>query len=319
VNAYEELSTTGEVGGTVLAQLYRTVGAIARRRGFPPPPGHHNWSDDAAMEEAHEFLSGRRGTGRVIQLFVKATDQQSFDKLLHRAVLNHFRSRARKSLLGPLIRRLNEVLEDDDRFERLTGGLWKLANVDPPADVVRESDLEAATWSVDVEIIRWRPDARHQSVGANAADLRKLAAGVLRTAGVPLDEGELGRIIGLRLGLHELPATISIDSTDIVDDTAPASDDRSDPSVIAAEIWGELNFHEREVLSLFDRTSQEVGDELGMSKSSAHRAMKRVETALKAKFVDVGDSSDDTWNELVDLSVAHREKYRRNLEPGGTA
>jgi hypothetical protein len=318
MGAYEELDTTGKLGPVGIAQLYRTVGAVARRRGFPPPSGHESWTAEATMEEAHEFLSARRSKDRLFQLYVKATDEDSFAALLHVSVLNHFRSRGRKTATGRLVRRLNDVLSADDRFERLSGDRWALASGTADATpLVRDSDLEAAAWRTDVDIVRYRPDAKHQSSGASGNDLARLAEAVLTAAAAPLEDGHLAKILGSRLGLRELPLTSAVPSEDLHDEDEPSVPDDSHASAVAAAVWAELLPDERDVLAGYDLTVEELARSIGASESSAHRARKRLEEVLRIKFVDI-DDGDEVWPLLRTLADLRREVLERNVDEGGT-
>jgi hypothetical protein len=91
--------------------LYRAVQTVAIARNFPPPDGHLRWDPDAAMEVAHEFLVGERGRKRIADLAIRATDDASFERLLHAAVLNFHRDRSRRTNVAALLRRDADVPE----------------------------------------------------------------------------------------------------------------------------------------------------------------------------------------------------------------
>lgn len=317
MGAYDELETTGTLGPEGVAQLYRTVRVVARRRGYPPPPGHATWTKEAVTEEAHDFLTAPRSKDRLFQLHVKATDEASFAALLHVAVLNHFRSRARKTATGRLVRRINEVLAEDDRFERLSGDRWTLSTGATETGVVRESDLEAAAWRTNVDIVRYRPDAKHQSTGASGADLARLAEAVLAAAGAPLEDGQLAKVLGARLGLRELPLVTAVPAEDLTDEEAPSVGDDAHVTAVAAATWAELLEDERDVLAGYDLTVQELARLLDTSESTAHRARKRLEDVLRVKVIDM-EAGDDVWPVLRSLADARREVIQRNRHVGGT-
>lgn len=303
MGAYDELAS-GQLGSAGTSELYRIVAAVARRRGFPPPSGYTAWTTDAVMEAAHDFLTGPRGLARLTQLHVKATSDDSFRALLYTAVLNHFRSIARQTSVGRLVRRLNDVLADDDRFVRLAGGAWQLREEEPAPTSGSEARVEQALWATDVNIVRYRAEAKHQSTGASAHDFAKLAEAAIRAAGGPLHDGELGKLIGHRLGLRELPATVPIDDSDGPDAHAAAlgERDRAGPQAVAAGVWAELTDSEKDVLARFGDTVEELAAGLDMPKSSAHRARRRLEEVLRVKLVDT-DEVDDVWVELRELAI----------------
>ena len=100
--------------------LLKIMGAVARVHRFPPPDDFPRWSSDALYAGVSELLTSTRAPERLAELAVKATSEESFERLLHRMVLNHLRSVARASTAGRLVRTMSDVLQDP-RFRSHSG------------------------------------------------------------------------------------------------------------------------------------------------------------------------------------------------------
>jgi len=112
----EELRSDGHLGPAGARLLYRIVRAVVVGHGFPPPRDRRRWTAEAVAETAHEFLADGRTPKRLAHLLVHAVDDDSFDRLLHRMVLNFLRDGGRRTEIGRLMLRLRDVLGCHDEF-----------------------------------------------------------------------------------------------------------------------------------------------------------------------------------------------------------
>jgi hypothetical protein len=305
VTPFEEFSTSGEIGPATLALLYRTVRAVGSRYSYPTPDGETVWTVDAVQQQAHDFLTGPRGLARITQLHVQATDDETFERLMHAAVRNQFRSDARRTILGKLIRRLNDVLSADPAFVHLPGNLWTLeAPIERPSTTPTPQQLLDAAWAVpNVTIRRWRAEATHQTTGADAPTLTRIAAAVLVAAGGPLPEAEVGRIIGNRLGALELPATLPIDVEEPTQ--LPAAADTGAAAAVAYDIWNQLSVREQLLVPVIDSSAREAAEGLKLGASQANTALQRARTTLRLALQEV-DDAESVWHELVAIAISQQ-------------
>ena len=161
--AYDELVSAGRFGPQCARMLYRAVQTVAIARNFPPPDGHIRWDADAAMDVAHDFLDGERGRKRITDLAIRATDNASFERLLHAAVLNFHRDRSRRTQVGALIRRVGDVLDRSDLFQETATdpSRWHLPGAPATPSTSGPSALaRAAAEEPEVTVPRWTSERR---------------------------------------------------------------------------------------------------------------------------------------------------------------
>ena len=149
----EELRSDGHLGPAGARLLYRIVRAVVVGHGFPPPRDGRSWTAEAVAETAHEFLADGRTPKRLAYLLVHAVDDDSFDRLLHRMVLNFLRDGGRRTEIGRLMLRLREVLGRHDEFVAGPGDRWRLEKQPTgPSTVAPAVLVEAAVTEVHVDV-----------------------------------------------------------------------------------------------------------------------------------------------------------------------
>src|SRR6266545_3275777 len=110
ITAYEELVELGHLDAAGLQLLFELARQEAHR--FPslaPPEG---WTADALWDLAHDFFVDR-GARVTTMLLAQASDEASMGRLLRRSLCNYLIDQVRKTDLGALRRRLEELLSDD--------------------------------------------------------------------------------------------------------------------------------------------------------------------------------------------------------------
>lgn len=297
----EELLASGRLGREGARALYRTVRAVAIVRGFPPPEGRPGWDADAVAEVAHDFLTDERTPRRLTHLAVHAVDDESFDRILHRMVLNFLRDGGRRTEIGRLMLRLRDVLGDSDEFVAEPGDRWRLASQPPqPSSIPPTVLVRAASAETDVTVPRWSAQSRRRPPAADAASLARLCRRVLEAAAgtVPLDQ--LAQSIAPRLGLTPLPLAQPVDDRDPLEGVAAAQHaDGVVDSMRAAEILAILSQRERLLLAAAGTPVRELRAVIGVGPSQAAELQGRLRALLASELRD-DENYEAVFFHLVD-------------------
>jgi hypothetical protein len=319
MSAYEEAVERGGLGPLGVELLYGTVDAVRRLRSFPPPAGYQTWDTDAVYEVAHEFVASDSGRRRIAGVLLRASDDDSFERLLEAAVRNFMRSELRKTNHGRAMRALRRIVDDDPEVTEVpTGqpgaGAWSLPEHVSAAPFAGHPSLliDAAFGVDDVRRARWRPDAQHRAPIAEGESLRRVVRAVLSAAAAPVTPSQMLMVVLERFPLVDAPSVIEL-GDDLVD--LAVDGDHSVAAVIAGEIWDEMADNERLVVGLLDETVRDIAAETGLSKSSAHRAATAAQEAL-ASLLDGHDDPLAVVAELRRLSIVARN---RGTERAGLA
>jgi hypothetical protein len=269
--------------------------------GFPPPAGMKHWSDEAVTEIAHDFLVDHRTPKRLAHLAVHGLDDDGFDRLLHRMVLNFLRDEGRRTETGRLMLRLRDVLGARDEFVIEPGDRWRLASQpSTPSTVPAPVLLEAAWAEPDITVPRWSHQTRRQSPVADAPSLARLCQRVLAAAGGTVALDALAQAIGPRLGLAALPIAQVVDDRDPFDTiAAPQRADGVVDSMRAAEIFVTLGRRERLLLANPGTPVRELRAVIGVGPSQGAAIQAGLRTLLAAELED-DDSYESVFFHLVD-------------------
>jgi hypothetical protein len=301
MGAYEELVTTGRLGPQGVRLLYRAVQSVALARNFPPPAGHARWDADAATDAAHDFLDGQRGSKRLTDLAVRATDEASFERLLHGAVLNFHRDRGRQTELGALVRRVGEVLERSELFERAPSdhSRWRVAGGPAEASGAAPALLaRAAAEEPHVDIPRWGSSKR-RAPQADFASFERLIRRVMTAAGGSLTTAEIAKAVSVRLDPRRVPLTLELDVLERLADRRLTAQTESQVlgRMHAADLFDQLSDRERTLLATWDRPVRDLGNLLGVRHSQAHVLKQRLATRLQQEL----DGDPDAETVITDL------------------
>jgi hypothetical protein len=301
----EELLAGGRLGREGARALYRTVRAVAIAHGFPPPGGRSGWDADAVAEVAHDFLADERTPRRLTHLAVHAVDGESFDRILHRMVLNFLRDDGRRTEIGRLMLRLRDVLGDSEEFVAEAGDRWRLASQPaqpssiPPAVLVR-----AASAETDVTVPRWSAQTRRRPPAADAASLARLCRRALEAAAGTLPLDQLAQSIAPRLGLTLLPLAQPVDDRDPLERVAaPQHTDAVVDSMRAAEIFAILSQRERLLLAATGTPVRELRAVIGVGPSQAAELQGRLRELLASELRD-DENYETVFFHVVDQARA---------------
>lgn len=306
----EEVLATQRIGRAGAILLYRLVYVIAIARNFPPPPGFDRWDPSAVTETAHDFLDGPRGARRVIDIAIRAADEQAFERVLEQAIVNHLRDISRRTDMGRLVRRVTEVLTDEPAFSRVTGATtaaaapgktvarWALKDGSTAASGTPETTLIAALASVPVTIPEWSSERRSAPLADRRSFITMLTA-VLAAADGSLTAADIAHVIATRLDHHRTPLSIELDVLETVAERSPATDPavQASSAVRAAEIFAGLSENERILLACFDLPVRDLGTVLTLRKSQASLLRQRLAARLHAELAD----DEDPDNTVADL------------------
>ena len=301
----EELRSDGHLGPAGARLLYRIVRAVVVGHGFPPPRDRRRWTAEAVAETAHEFLADGRTPKRLAHLLVHAVDDDSFDRLLHRMVLNFLRDGGRRTEIGRLMLRLRDVLGRHDEFVAEPGDRWRLEKQPAgPSTVAPAVLVEAAVTEVHIDVPRWSSQTRRRAPAADAASLERLCRRVLEAAAGTVALDELARSIAPRLGLTPMPLAEAVDDRDPFESIAgPAHADAVLDSMRAAEIFTILGRRERLLLASAGTPVRELRSVIGVGPSQAAELQGRLRALLAAELQD-DDGYEAVFFHLVDQAKA---------------
>ena len=301
----EELLGGGRLGRAGAKALYRTVRAVVVAHGYPPPGGRRAWDADAVAEVAHEFLADERTPRRLTHLAVHSVDDASFDRILHRMVLNFLRDGGRRTETGRLMLRLRDVLGDNEEFVAETEDRWRLVSQPsqpsavPPAVLVRAASAETS-----VTVPRWSPQTRRRPPAADAASLERLCRRVLEAAAGTLPLDQLAQSIAPRLGLTPMPLAQAVDDRDPFDSiAAPQHADAAIDSMRAAEIFTILSQRERLLLATAGTPVRDLRSVIGVGPSQAAELQGRLRALLASELQD-DENYEEVFFHLIDQAKA---------------
>lgn len=293
MTARTELCEDGRFGELGAKALYRAVFVTAVAHNFPPPAGSDHWDETAVADVAHDFLIGPKGLARMTELALRSDDERSFARLLDKAVLNHLRDVARRTDRGRLIRRIKEVMTDDERFARAPHGQdwWYLAGHPPAATSTPLDEISPHLLNVEVVVPRWSSEERNAPV-ADRNTLADLLATALTSAGGALADTDLAELVSRRIDTRRSPLTVELETLEGVSEPA-AADLQPSHQVIgrtqAVAIFNNLSDTARIILNVSDLSVREIGLAIGAGKSQASTQRQRLYADLRNTL---GESED---------------------------
>jgi hypothetical protein len=319
MGAFDELRSTGSLGPDGARLLYRLVQAVALARNFPPPDGYAQWSKEAALDIAHDFIDGPRGRRRLADLVVRATDEASFEALLSTAVLNFHRDRSRRTDFGVLVRRVSDVLARSQRFAGLAGEptRWYLPGAPEAPSAVAPTVLAAAACAeTELTVPRWE-SSRRRAPHADFATFERLINRVLEVAKGSLAARQIADAITARLDPRRSPLSVELDVLErLPDDRAGMRTEGQVLSTIQAqEIFAELSDREKILLATWERPVRDLESVLGVARTQAAVLRQRLADELARRLADDSDA-DAVVHQLVEL--ADDWLRQRTTQPGST-
>jgi hypothetical protein len=292
VTAIAELQA-GAAGDEFVALLRRTIRAVGVSRNFPPPEGHPMWDADALHTAAAEFMADRQTPRRLTDLAVHCGSDAALRARLQGAVRNFLADLGRRTPLGKLVLRINDVLGGEDGFRRVDGR-WARARGPVEAGNDDPDLLARAIQGHDIVLPNWGHDARRAAPVADRATIVALCGSLLDAAGGTLTPRSLARAIGHRLGIGQAPVALEVNA---LDDPAAgegaAAADRTGSEALrlirATEVLAELNDAERMAVAHPEYTVRQLAPVLGASASKAHLIRQRAVDIIRVEVLDDED------------------------------
>jgi len=279
--------------------------AKAVAAGKLPHPEGRAWNDD----DAEELLSRYYESDAYLHSVVNAHDDDSLNALVHTGLANLVRADLRKSDRARLKRRIKEVMVEEGYVED-PKGFWRRPQ--DPGDAYGGStpDLVAAAWSADVQVVRWRPDAKRNSPFAERASLVAVLNATFDAAGGAIHEDVLTEVFGQRLGVGPVAHTEDLDVVEerFVPDTDPgpeealiAGEEELEAAVQALEIWGQLSLKEQSLVPHLADSAREAATALGGGKTTMNTAQTRLKEKMRVLLGD--EDTERRRNVLRELLV----------------
>jgi hypothetical protein len=287
MTALDELRC-GAIGDDFLALLQRTIRAVAVARNFPAPDGQSRWDADAVASAAGDFLASTQTPRRLIDLATLCRTDDALKRRLQETVRNHFADNGRRTPVGRLVLRINEVLATEPAFER-HGRYWSLKGSTAEAPIVDIDALVVATAAVDVVVpTAWT--GHRKGPDTDAASIVRLAHAALTAAGGPLRSADIAQAVAKRIGLGGAPLSIEATAFDPPAASSVSADATGDGALSdlrAHEIFFDcLNDPERVAIGLPDTTVAKLGPILGVSGSTAALIRNRAIAILQNELRD---------------------------------
>lgn len=303
VSAYEELSSTGEVGAAMVELLRQLAAQVARTSSFPPPEGYASWSNPA-IDDLLADLFEKKGKAFVLACFAKATDQGSFERLLLATIRNHLIDEAKGTERGKLRRRMAGLLGEDPRFRRVAAAdvgtaCWALANGEQQPWQGDITQLEVAAAHVrGVAVHRWNTSGPTPTGTKHA--LLTVAEAVLNAANRCVADQDLARVIESRFDLIGVPLFTALETHDGLVAEPPDASEGPEALVTneayAQQLWAALTATERAALPhLGSPKDLSEALEIGLSRA------RTVENKLIAKIRMATVDDDDAQNVVLAL------------------
>ncbi|MGZ4755372.1 MAG: hypothetical protein ACXWA9_10720 [Acidimicrobiia bacterium] len=279
--------------GDVAAYVVVIESAAATVVGRLPNPTGSDWIKDDIEDLVASFYASPGYEHAVLN----AHDDESLRKLVYTGVANIVRGELRASDRGRLHRRLKDILSGRGYVER-PAKFWRRSSDPVDASGGSTAELLEAAWGVDVQVVRWRPDARRNSPVAEGKSLLALLDAVFERADGAVHENVLVEVLGQRLGVG--PTTF-LEDLDVVEECmAVGPDVGPEGEVIAGEaereaaeaalkLWGELSPRERQLVPHLSASARQAAEAVGGGKSATSEAMNRLREKFRIVLVHAED------------------------------
>ena len=322
MSALAELQA-GRAGNDFVLELQRTIRAVAVTRNFPPPEGHDRWDADAVWSVTSEFMGDAQTPRRLTDLAVHCATGDALRARLQGTVRNFLADLGRRTPIGKLVVRINDVLRDEAGFV-LVDGRWARTDGRVEAGADDPEALGRAIAGHEVVVPAWGHDAHRAAPVADRATIVSLCGALVDAAGGSLTPSALARAIGRRLGLGQAPLSLDVTAFDGPSgwgtgagsgSSAALSDGTASEALRlrrAGEVVAQLNDRERLAVAYPELTVRQLAPVLGVSPSQGHVIRGRAVEIIRLELVDDDDA------EGVALLVMELARSRRpNLWTAG--
>lgn len=315
MSALDEL-TAGAPGADFVELLRRVIRAVGPGDGFPPPEGHDRWDGSALMTCIADFFASTQ-TERRLKDLSTCPDEQALKAKLHRTIRNFLADQGRKTTVGRLVLRFNEVLGRTDGFDR-QGPFWgRTGEPGVPAEVDRDA-LIAAIADVEVVVPAAYSTGDRKSPELDAPSVVRITDAAITAAGGTLTPAVLADVAAVRLGIRDLP--LSLDATAF---SRPAQVLREVHDAIhvdalladrVAQVLSRLDERHLVTLGAPKASSVELGGILGVSPSMANKIKNRAIAVMSDELAGE-DGGQLVANAVLDLARSWLESWMINDDP----
>lgn len=282
MTAIDELQNN-KVGEEFLALLSRTIAAAAREGCYPAPGGREYWTADDVRQTVSSFLASGQTPRRLTDLRTHCRTEQALKARLQRTIKNFLADNGRRTPVGRLVRRFNEVLTGDSGFER-DGIYWRLTGTTNEPTVVDFDRLVNVVAAVEVEVPSAWNKGERKSPEIERQSVVRVARAALEAAEGPLRPSDLAKLTAKRLGLGRAP--LSLEAFAFETETGGGGVSHFAGPDALADIWADevlSRLNEKETLSLGlpELSTDALSKVLGLSGSKAHLIRRRAVSILQ--------------------------------------
>jgi hypothetical protein len=310
VTALDELRA-GSIGEGFVSLLSRTIRAVAVARNFPPPDDLGSWGEEAVARTVSEFIADSQTPRRLLDLATACASDEALKARLQGTVRNFLADLGRRTPLGKLVVRINEVLGRRQEFIR-AHGRWALVGGLVEGGVEDVERLAKVIGPHRITLPQWGHEARRTAPVADADTIVLLCKALLLAAGGSLTPRTMAAAIGIRLGIGQAPVSLDAASLDLGGPEGyPARDSTADAALResrAEEILGLLNDRERIALAWPEYTVRELAPILGVGPSQAHIVRRRAIEILKEELADDPDG-EAVAGRILELATSWAEQW----------
>lgn len=315
MSAINEL-IAGKPGADFVELLRRVIRAVGPSDGFPAPEGHNRWDGPAVMTCIADFFASAQ-TERRLKDLSTCPDDQALKAKLHPTVRNFLADQGRKTTVGRLVLRFNEVLGRTDGFDRC-GSCWgRTGDATEAAEVDRDA-LIAAVGDVEVVVPTAYSKGDRKSPELDAASVILVTEAALTAAGGRLAPAVLADLAAVRLGIRDLP--LSLDAAGFSHPTQPLNDVKDSVHVDAlladrvTKVLCRLDDRQLVTLGAPEASSVELGGMLGVSPSMANKIKNRAIAVMSDELAGE-DGGEMVANAVFDLARSWLESWMVDDDP----
>lgn len=294
MSALSELRS-GQPADAFVALVAKTVRSVAISRNFPPPEGHKCWDSEAVSVMTAEFFTSSQTPRRLADLRLRCTTEEGLSPLLQTTIRNFLADVGRRTAVGRLVLRINDILKSDPSFER-DGDCWKLAGMTNVPVAVDLDALVVVANNVHIDApTAWRKSSYRKSPDIDKPSVTCLAKMLLTHAGGPLRPSVIAQVVARRLGIGQTPLTVDATAFDSFQDTSVGHDTTADEIVAtmrADEVFELLNDSERVAVGLAGLSVAALGEAMLVGKSTAALIRSRAIAAIRAELKDEEDGQE---------------------------
>ncbi|WP_433272275.1 hypothetical protein ACQPZA_18815 [Pseudonocardia xinjiangensis] len=267
------------------------------------------WTEQAVWDWTQSFFAAK-GAAVTAGVLAQTADAESMARYLRRCVRHYLVDQARKTPIGAVRRKLEELMAASPEFERVPegtagAGRWQLVGDPQPPYGGESRPLVAAAYAVPgVHAVRWSSATRRAPL-ARDESLVAIVRAVLKMAAGSMELSQLADVLVRRFPAAVEAADAALDEGAFNRAVAPA---RDRPDVVvecsdrAREVYEQLSPSQRALLPHLDNPIGDRAQVLGVGRSQAYAASGKLKALLTELVLDDG-LRDEVTMEVLRLCV----------------